>query len=89
LWESAPASTASVPPVGAVPAAAPPATIPPAIALLSRTEMMDQVLVECDRLGWTPQQGKDYLRQTYSKGARSQLTNDELREFLVYLGNLP
>ncbi len=88
LWESAPAPPASVPPGSAAPASAAPATIPPAIALLSRTEMMDQVLVECDRLGWTPQQGKDYLRQTYGKGARNQLTNDELREFLVYLGHL-
>ncbi|MGA1600722.1 MAG: hypothetical protein ACO4CG_00355 [Prochlorothrix sp.] len=94
-WETAPVATVPNPsPTPSPysepdpPAEPPPTPIPPAIAGLSRSEMMDQVLVECERLGWTPQQGKDYLRQAYGKTARSQLTNDELREFLTYLGNL-
>jgi len=50
--------------------------------------MMDQVLEQCTRLGWGAQEGKDHLKQTYNKTSRSQLTNDELREFLAYLQGL-
>jgi len=80
--------SAILPPNTLPPNTLPPNTLPPTAVVpsaLSRNEMMEKVLVECNRLGWTPQQGKDHLRQAYSKGSRSQLTNDELREFLTYL----
>ena len=45
--------------------------------------------VEMERLGWTPQQGREYLIQTYSKRGRTLLTEEELLDFLKYLESLP
>lgn len=43
------------------------------------------VTVEMKRLGWTLNQGRDYLLQTYAKSSRHLLTDEELLEFLEYL----
>lgn len=56
---------------------------------LSREEMMARTGIETKRLGWTSEQGRDYLQATYGKKGRSQLTDRELREFLVYLEAQP
>ncbi|QZZ19099.1 hypothetical protein J5X98_16960 [Leptothermofonsia sichuanensis E412] len=45
----------------------------------------DLVLVEMQRLGWTIQQGRDYLQQVYGKRSRQQLTPTELTDFLQHL----
>ncbi len=45
--------------------------------------------VEMERLGWTPQQGREYLIQTYSKRGRTLLTEEELIDFLKYLESQP
>lgn len=45
--------------------------------------------VEMERVGWTPQQGREYLIQTYGKRGRTLLTEDELLDFLQYLESLP
>lgn len=45
--------------------------------------------VELERLGWTPQQGREYLIQTYGKRGRTLLTEEELLDFLTYLESLP
>ncbi|MGK7939178.1 MAG: hypothetical protein AB4062_03295 [Crocosphaera sp.] len=45
----------------------------------------DLILVEMQRIGWTIDQGRTYLQQHYQKRSRSQLTDDEIQEFLDYL----
>jgi hypothetical protein len=40
-------------------------------------------------LGWTANQGKDYLKQGYGKEARHFLNREELFDFLQYLESLP
>ena len=42
-----------------------------------------------ERLSWTKTQGRDYLVRTFDKKARSQLSNDELLQFLSHLKSLP
>jgi hypothetical protein len=49
----------------------------------------DLILVEMQRLGWSLEQGKEYLQQTYDKRSRQQLTDAEKSEFLTYLKSLP
>ncbi len=41
--------------------------------------------VHIERLGWTKEQGRDYLKKTYGKLGRTLLTEDELLDFLRYL----
>jgi hypothetical protein len=45
--------------------------------------------VEMDRIGWTKQRGRDYLKSTYKKSTRQRLDVDELMDFLNYLRALP
>lgn len=45
--------------------------------------------VEMERLGWTPQQGREYLINTYGKRGRTLLTEDELLDFLQHLESIP
>jgi hypothetical protein len=45
--------------------------------------------VELQRLGWTPEQGREYLIQTYGKRGRTLLTEEELYTFLQYLQSQP
>ncbi|MBE9213448.1 hypothetical protein IQ247_12350 [Plectonema cf. radiosum LEGE 06105] len=45
--------------------------------------------VELERLGWTPQEGREYLINTYGKRGRTLLTEEELLDFLNYLESLP
>ena len=47
------------------------------------------MLFRSERLGWTPEQGKDYLVKTYNKRGRSLLSEEELRNFLTYLKSQP
>jgi len=37
------------------------------------------------QLNWTPEQGREYLQQKYSKRSRLQLTDTELLDFIDYL----
>jgi hypothetical protein len=55
---------------------------------LSRNEMMDLTSAAVKRLGWTNRQGSEYLRMTYGKTNRQQLTNEELQQFLDYLNQI-
>jgi hypothetical protein len=52
---------------------------------LNRDEMMELSSSAVKRLGWTNRQGSEYLRMTYGKTNRQQLTNEELQQFLDYL----
>lgn len=45
--------------------------------------------VELQRLGWTPEQGREHLIQTYGKRGRTLLTEEELHGFLKYLESQP
>lgn len=45
--------------------------------------------VEMQRLGWTPEQGREHLIQTYKKRGRTLLSEDELIDFLNYLKAQP
>jgi len=45
--------------------------------------------IEMDRIGWTKQQGRDYLKRTYKKSTRQRLDVDELMDFLNYLRAVP
>jgi hypothetical protein len=49
------------------------------------SETIAQTNIEMKRLGWTKEQGRDYLRETYGKLSRQYLTDGELQEFLEYL----
>ena len=53
------------------------------------SDAISKIDVEMERLNWTKPQGRDYLVRTFDKKARSQLTNDELLQFLSYLKSLP
>lgn len=49
----------------------------------------DLILVEMKRLGWSIDQGREYLQRTYNKQSRKQLTATEMIQFLSYLKSLP
>ena len=79
-----------------------PLTAPPEEAIPQEVESAVENTVELDfnvirhkidlemkRLGWTKEQGRDYLLSTYGKRARIHLTDEELLEFWHYLENLP
>ena len=48
-------------------------------------EIKNRTDVEIKRLGWTKEQGRDFLLQTYGKRSRLHLTDQELMDFLHYL----
>lgn len=45
--------------------------------------------VEIERLGWSKDQGREYLKKTYGKIGRTLLTEEELLDFLRYLESQP
>ncbi|MBD2214679.1 hypothetical protein H6G27_33245 [Nostoc linckia FACHB-104] len=47
----------------------------------------DLILWEMQRLGWSIDRGRCYLKQTYNKRSRRELTNIEIAQFLHYLKN--
>lgn len=48
-----------------------------------------QTDIEIKRLGWTRDDGRNFLQSHYGKRSRLHLTDEELLEFLHYLENLP
>ncbi|BFM40265.1 hypothetical protein [Synechocystis sp. LKSZ1] len=70
----------------------PPATSSPAPVLeepIDFSEVIARSNVELKRLGWTSDQGRNYLLQTYGKRSRQLLSDEELLEFLQYLESQP
>lgn len=65
----------------------PDAAIPPMAA--TEPDYIALSTKEIARLGWTSQQGRDYLLQTYGKASRQLLGNREKEEFYRYLKTLP
>ncbi len=52
-------------------------------------EIKQQTDIEIKRLGWTKDQGKEFLKSRYGKRSRLHLTDEQLLEFLRYLEKLP
>ncbi|NEP34710.1 MULTISPECIES: hypothetical protein [unclassified Moorena] len=57
--------------------------------IIDHSDIITKTNVEMKRLGWTTQQGKDYLLQTYGKRSRQLLSDKELMSFLEYLESQP
>ncbi|MEO0836413.1 MAG: hypothetical protein AAFY16_10605, partial [Cyanobacteria bacterium J06642_3] len=52
-------------------------------------EIKQKTDIEIKRLGWTKEQGKEFLMSHYGKRSRLHLTDEQLLEFLRYLEKLP
>ena len=52
-------------------------------------EIKQKTDIEIKRLGWTKEQGRDFLMSRYGKRSRLHLKDEQLIEFLHYLENLP
>ena len=52
-------------------------------------DLIAQISVQIERVGWTKKQGSVYLVETYGKKTRAELKDDELEEFHQYLSLLP
>ncbi len=59
------------------------------IDALDFSEIIARSDVELKRLGWSSEQGRTYLLETYGKRSRQLLSDDELLEFLRYLESQP
>lgn len=79
--ESLPRPTARVQPL--TPTVAPDASDRPEVD--GSTDVLAQTSVELKRVGWTADQGRDYLVRNYGKRSRQQLTESELWDFLIHL----
>ena len=53
------------------------------------SEIIARSNLELKRLGWTSDQGRNYLLQTYGKRSRQLLSDEQLIEFLAYLEQQP
>jgi hypothetical protein len=56
---------------------------------IDQSDDIAKIGVEMQRLGWTTEQGRDYLINTYGKRSRHLLTPDELKSFLKHLESQP
>jgi hypothetical protein len=54
-----------------------------------RSELIAQISVEIERIGWSRRRGSEYLQQTYGKKTRSELDDGELMSFFNYLKMQP
>ncbi|HEY9852677.1 MAG TPA: hypothetical protein V6D28_24610 [Leptolyngbyaceae cyanobacterium] len=52
------------------------------------SDAIPRINSEMMRLGWTIEEGREYLWRTYKKRSRAQLTTEELVEFLCNLESL-
>ena len=69
----------------------PPAPTPAPVAdePLDFSDIIARSDVELKRLGWTSEQGRNYLLETYGKRSRQLLSDEELLEFLRHLESQP
>jgi hypothetical protein len=61
------------------------ATEPASPEPADRSEEIMRIGIEMKRLGWSTEQGREYLKRTYGKSSRSKLDDAELLDFLHYL----
>ncbi|CCH67837.1 COG1089: GDP-D-mannose dehydratase [Richelia intracellularis HH01] len=52
---------------------------------INQSDDIAKISAEMQRLGWTMEQGRDYLIKTYDKRSRHLLSQEELKNFLEYL----
>ncbi|MBW4569652.1 MAG: hypothetical protein KME31_16985 [Tolypothrix carrinoi HA7290-LM1] len=52
---------------------------------VDHSDTITKIDIEMQRLGWTTDKGREHLKQTYNKRARSLLDPEELLDFLRYL----
>jgi hypothetical protein len=57
--------------------------------VVDRSDVNAKIGVEMKRLGWTVDQGRNYLKRTYGKRSRQELEDVELLDFLDYLEAQP
>jgi hypothetical protein len=53
------------------------------------SDVIAQTDVQIERLGWTKEQGREFLKKTYGKLGRSLLSEEELLDFLNHLKSQP
>lgn len=63
----------------------PPLEIPTSREPMDISTIIDRTDVEMKRLGWTKEQGRNYIKSQYGKKMRAELSNEQLLEFLHYL----
>lgn len=68
---------------------APPSAPPAVEETLDFSDIIARSDVELKRLGWTSEQGRNYLLETYGKRSRQLLSDAELLEFLRFLEGQP
>lgn len=61
----------------------------PEVTEIDFAEIIAKTTIEMKRLGWTNEQGRDFLLQTYGKRSRQVLSDEELINFLHYLESQP
>ncbi|HEY9705030.1 MAG TPA: hypothetical protein V6C58_21505 [Allocoleopsis sp.] len=61
----------------------------PPTEIKNNAELIADTTIEIKRLRWNNAKGREYLMNQYGKGARSELTDEELLDFLHYLKSLP
>lgn len=83
------AMVASIPSELVIPPVAPPELSVTATDPIDFSEVIAKSNMELKRLGWSSDQGRNYLLQTYGKRSRQLLSDEELLEFLLYLESLP
>ncbi|MCU0527241.1 MAG: hypothetical protein MUF72_20740 [Elainella sp. Prado103] len=66
-----------------------PVTSAPTSRQADRSEEIMKIGIEMKRLGWSTEQGREYLKRTYGKRSRPELDDAELLDFLRYLENQP
>ena len=59
------------------------------IEAMDFNEIKQKTDIEIRRLGWTKDNGRDFLKSRYGKRSRLHLTDEQLLEFLRYLEKLP
>ena len=66
-----------------------PETAPLEMADFDFTQVKQKTDIEIERLGWTRDDGREFLQSRYGKRSRLHLKDEELLEFLHYLEKLP
>jgi hypothetical protein len=57
--------------------------------VLNYWDVIDQIDKEIERIGWTTEKAKAYVKATYGKHSRHQLTDKQLLEFWDWLKAFP
>lgn len=57
-------------------------------SIKQNTALIEQTSAELKRLGWSNEQGRLFLQETFGKSSRQQLTQQELQQFLNHLRSL-